>query len=158
MDKAADSAPFQLRIFLKEEFARAAARHEQAEGLKPLQDVLKKHGASLDHNQFDEFSEFVENIKAHPSALAHEQTRKLLELTEKALANPEKVSYFKREFTVSLNGRERLSGNEADALMADLAALEGKVLTAGKAFNGAGQPVPAVRKSYYPKNNRHPGT
>jgi hypothetical protein len=156
--------PYQVRIFLKEEFADAVNRDAPPPEVKPLMDILAKHDASIDHNQFDEFSKFVKwaeaNVDTHafPSEDKKDEAKKLLALTKNSLANEEKASYFKREFTLSIKGKSQFSGAEADALIEDLKTLgDGAILTSGKGFvPGKSYDVEPVRKSYVPK--RHPGT
>jgi predicted GNAT family acetyltransferase len=151
--------PYQVRIFLKQEFAEAVSRHETPEEIQPLLDVLAKHEASLDHNQFEEFSTFVKNAEAGlPTPIPAEQVQALLALTKASLANEEKASYFKREFTLAIKGKSMFNGAEADALIADLEKLgDGTIITSGKGFQpGKNYVVPPVRKSFKPK--RHPGT
>lgn len=146
--------PYQIRLFLREDFAAAAMRHE------PLPDALTKilarHGATLDHNQLEEFESFVKMVESRPNIEEGSPMHRLYTLTKAALANPEKRSYFAREFTLSVGGKEILAGPQHDRLIAALRKLDGTVLTAGKAFRGQGVDVPAVRKSFVPK--RHPGT
>jgi hypothetical protein len=156
--------PYQVRIFLKQEFAEAVNAGRQPEEIKPLMDILGRHNASIDHNQFEEFSKFVKwaeaNIDTHqfPDEDKKQQTKNLLTLTKNSLANEEKVSYFRREFTLNVGGKSQFSGPEADALIADLQSLgDGAIITSGKGFvPGKSYEVPPVRKSFLPK--RHPGT
>lgn len=156
--------PYQVRIFLKQEFAEAVSRHETPDGVKPLMDILARHGAEIDHNQFEEFSGFVKwaeaNLEKTPFADEDkkQQMRNLLALTRNSLANEEKASYFKREFTLSMGGKSQFTGAEADALIEDLKTLgDGPLLTSGKGFvPGKSYEVAPVRKSFVPK--RHPGT
>ena len=154
-----DQKPYQVRIFLREEFAEAVSRGRTPKEVQPLFDVLAKHDASLDHNQFDEFSTFVKNAEAGlPTPIPQEQAQALLALTKASLANEEKRNYFKREFTLSIGGKSMFKGNEADSLIADLEKLgDGPIITSGKGFvPGKNYVVPPVRKSFKPK--RHPGT
>ncbi len=159
-----EERPYQVRIFLKKEFAEAVSRHETPKEIKPLMDILERHNASLDHNQLEEFSKFVawadENLDKtpFPDPDKKEQMQKLLTLTKNSLANEEKRSYFAREFTLSVGNKSVFKGSEADALIADLEKLgDGPVITSGKGFvPGKSYDVPPVRKSFVPK--RHPGT
>jgi hypothetical protein len=156
--------PYQVRIFLKKEFAEAVTRDAPPAEVKPLLDILARHDASIDHNQFDEFSKFVTwaeaNLEKTPFADEDkkQQMRNLLTLTKGSLANEEKASYFKREFTLSIKGKSQFDGAEADALIEDLKTLgDGPIITSGKGFvPGKSYEVPPVRKSFLPK--RHPGT
>lgn len=156
--------PYQVRIFLKQEFADAVNGDKAPEEVRPLLDILAKHGASIDHNQFDEFTKFVTWAEANldktvfPDEDKKQQMKNLLTLTKNSLANEEKASYFRREFTLSMGGKSQFSGPEADALIADLQALgDGPIITSGKGFvPGKSYDVPPVRKSFVPR--RHPGT
>lgn len=156
--------PYQVRIFLKKEFADAVNGDNAPDEIKPLMDILARHDATIDHNQFEEFSKFVawaeKDLEKTPFADEDkkQQMRNLLTLTKGSLANEEKVSYFRREFTLSIGGKSQFSGAEADALIADLQTLgDGPVITSGKGFvPGKSYEVPPVRKSFLPK--RHPGT
>ena len=156
--------PYQVRVFLSKEFAEAVSRHEVPKEVAPLMQVLAKHNATIHHNQFDEFSAFVQWADANldktqfPSPAMKEQMEKLSALTKNSLANEEKVSYFKREFTLSIGDKSQFTGSEADALISDIQKLGvGSVLTEGKGFaEGKSYDVEAVRKSYVP--SRHPGT
>ena len=155
-----DQKPYQVRIFLREEFAEAVSHGAAPKEVQPLFDVLAKHDASLDHNQFDEFSTFVKNAEAglEIKAFPKEHIPAMLALTKASLANEEKRAYFKREFTLSIGGKSMFTGSEADALIADLEKLgDGPIITSGKGFvPGKNYGVPPVRKSFKPK--RHPGT
>lgn len=156
--------PYQVRIFLKKEFAEAVSRDAAPAEVRPLMDILAKHDATIDHNQFDEFTKFVNWAEANldktpfPDPDKQQMMKNLLALTKGSLANEEKVSYFKREFTLSIKGKSQFSGAEADALIEDLKTLgDGPIITGGKGFvPGKEYEVPAVRKSFLPK--RHPGT
>lgn len=156
--------PYQVRIFLRQEFADAVKNKQMRDELQPLAEVLMKHDARIDHNQFDEFSDFLVKADAKmaandfASAQEKDYTQKLATLTRNSLANEEKQSYFKREFTLSMKGKTLFDGAEADALIGDLEKLgTDSLLTAGKGFvPGKSYDVPAVRKSYVPL--RHPGT
>jgi hypothetical protein len=156
--------PYQVRIFLKKEFAEAVARGTTPAEVQPLMDILAKHGAEIDHNQFDEFTKFVKWAEANldktpfPDEDKKQQMHNLLSLTKNSLANDEKVSYFKREFTLSIKGKSQFNGPEADALIEDLKTLgDGPIITGGKGFvPGKSYEVAPVRKSFLPK--RHPGT
>lgn len=152
-----EQAPFQVRVFLKKEFAEAVSRGEKPADMQPLFDVLAKHSAALDHNQLDEFEQFVVDAEAgRKTKIPADQVAAVLDLTKNSLANPEKRSYFAREFTLSVNGKDLLSGTSADKLIADLQALgDGPILTSGKAFaHGMGREVGTVRKVQLPK--KHP--
>jgi hypothetical protein len=156
--------PYQVRIFLKKEFAEAVNADKAPEEIQPLMDILARHNASIDHNQFEEFSKFVTHAErtldlTKPAENDKQQQMiNLLTLTKNSLANEEKASYFKREFTLAIGGKSQFSGPEADALIADLQKLgDGAIIESGKGFvPGKSYDVPPVRKSFVPK--RHPGT
>ncbi len=150
--------PYQVRVFLKQEFAEAVNRKSIPPEMKPLMEVLAKHNAKLDHTRLQEFSDFVKIVEEHPEIQTKGTVQKLYDLTKNSLANPEKRSYFAREFTLSVNGKMMFTGPAADALIADLKTLgDGPILTSGKVFRpGKSKDAPTVRKSYLPKH--HPGT
>jgi len=149
--------PYQIHIFLSDEFAAVAARHETIPEMKPLLDVLEKHNAAIVQSRLQQFSRYVESVKKHPEILRHEQAKKLYELTTASLANAEKRGYFARDFEVSMNNKMSFTGNEANALLADLRKLgRDSILTPGKAFRpGHEKRVRPARKVYIPK--KHPG-
>ena len=145
---------FQVRIFLKKEFAEAVMRDETPAEMQPLLDILAKYNAVIDHNQLKEFTEFVADAEAgRKTKIPADQVAGVLALTKNSLANPEKRSYFAREFTLSVGGKDLLQGTAAEALIADLKTLgDGPILTHGKAFvHGGSRDVETVRKSYLPK-------
>lgn len=150
--------PYQIRLFLREDFAAAAARQETPQGLKPLFDVLARHHAALSHTQLEEFESFVKIVEEHPEIANKGTTKKLYALTKASLATPEKRREFAREFTVSIEGRLMFTGRQADALIADLRALgDGPILTSGTVFRpGQAKKATPVHKTYLPR--RHPGT
>jgi len=153
-----DNVPlYQVRIFLKKEFAEAVSRGITPKEMQPLLDILAKHGAVIDHNQLEEFSQFVIDAEAgRKTKIPADQVAGVLALTKKSLTNPEKRSYFAREFTLSMGGKDLLYGTAGDALITDLKTLgDGPILTSGKAFaHGKGWDVEPVRKSFLPK--KHP--
>lgn len=154
-----DKHPYQVRIFLKQEFAEAVSRHEKPKEIQPLMDILSRHNAIIDHNQLEEFTAFIKDAEAgRQTKIPQEQVQALLTLTKASLANEEKRGYFAREFTLSIGGKSMFTGKEADALIADLQTLgDGPIITSGKGFvPGKNYVVPPVRKSYKPR--RHPGT
>jgi hypothetical protein len=151
---------YQVHIFLREDFARAAARKEKAPGMEALAEVLARHNAELAHSRLEEFTRFVEKIERLPEGKeSSDFVSKLYAMTKTALANPEKRDLFAREYTVEMNGKLMFSGDAADALIADLKKLgDSGILTSGKAAI-PGKPlhdVPPVRKTYLPRH--HPGT
>lgn len=149
--------PYQVHIFLRKDFAEAAARHETTPDMQPLMDILTKHGASLGHSRLEQFSNFVNNVNKRPEILKNPGARKLYDLTANALANPEKYSYFEREFKLVMNKKMTFTASEANALLAELRTLGAdSILTRGKAFrDGRTKKVRPVRKVYIPK--KHPG-
>jgi len=149
---------YQVRIFLRQEFADAVNRGQTPKEIQPLLDILAHHKARIDHNQFNEFTDYVNNWKTADVPFPASEREALRDLTKKSLADPEKRSWFKREFTLSIEGVTMLDGDKADKLIADLQTLgDGAILIKGKAFaHGPGREVTPVRKTYVPRH--HPGT
>ena len=154
--------PYQVRIFLRKEFADAVNKGITPKEIQPLIDAMDRHGAAIDHNQFEEFSKFVQWADASLAKMQPSEQKdhfeKLANLTRGSLADEEKQSYFKREYTLRIGPKSQFNGPEADALIADLEKLgDGPIITSGKGFvPGKSYEVAPVRKSYVPK--RHPGT
>lgn len=151
---------YQVHIFLRDEFAKAAARKESVRGMEPLMEVLTRHNAVIAQSRLDEFTEFKERIENLPVGKeSSEMVQKLYALTKTALDDPRKRKMFAREYTIKMNGKLMFSGSAADALIADLAKLgDGPILTSGEVAL-PGKPahkVAPVRKTYLPRH--HPGT
>jgi hypothetical protein len=60
--QGAEEWQFQLRINLSEEFAQKARKDLNDPALKPLKDILDKHGMTL-KNQFDAFVGYCEEVE-----------------------------------------------------------------------------------------------
>ena len=176
-----DKKTFDVRFYLKDEFAKAARQdayfpftedaingvsdHFVADNpeIVALYKVLAKHGVSL-HNQLDEFVDYcvkyaqVEDWEtAYPDENERKFHQQLLAMTQATLANPEKCEYLAREFTIERAGGNpdflgAFSGDEADAIIADLQA----IFNSGVYGEGPRPTEQGVRKVYAPK--RHPGT
>jgi hypothetical protein len=148
---------FEVRFYLKEEFAKALRQGQDLPELKPLKDVLTRHDVGV-HNQLDEFQSFltklqkIENWEQEVQDPDHRLfLRELEEFTLKTVLDDSKREYLGREFSVEpKNGPYK--GSEADRLIKDLQALEPFNLFA----KGAAKTEKGVRKVYRPK--KHPGT
>lgn len=105
---------FQIRIVLTDEFARAARETPYADELKPLNDVLKKHDATLSC-QYDEFVRFVAASEAHNDA-----DSTLARWTKAVLAMPSKVEYFKTIFVLAVKGEQLFDEATMTAVKTDL--------------------------------------
>ena len=164
---------FDVRFYLKDEFARVA-RKPDALSEKPkldideirvalLFDVLDKFGMSL-HNQLDEFQEYVDKQKAikdwekaYPNKDERMFHQQLLAMTERTLADPQKRDYLSREFTVERPGGNpeflgAFKNREADKIILALQSL----YDTGIYDEGPRPTEKGVRQVYAPP--RHPGT
>lgn len=154
-----DNRPFELRFYLTWQFADAVKKGVDAPGLAPLQAALGRHGAKIDHSQLDEFQNFlikhqaVENWEeAYPDPKERKFNFELEAFTLKTVLDDVKREYLSREFTVSTDSGRSFQGTGADALMADLNALENSgILGTGPRVQRA-----VCRKVFFPA--RHPGT
>lgn len=152
--------PFQVHIFLRAEFAAAVAGHGPLpEAMKPLMEVLERHHAVLDHTRAEEFNDFIRALDTYPEIKERGgPARRLYDLAKAALENPLKRDTYTREFALSMESRLVFTGHQADALIADLRALEGgAILTNGRVFHeGKMRKSAPVRKVYIPRH--HPGS
>lgn len=152
---------FEVRFYLKQEFAKAVRDGADIPELKPLRDILERHNVEL-HNQLDEFQAFllkaqkVENWKeAYPDGAERKFLQEMEAFTLSTLMKDEKRAYLSREFTIERSrGKGPFKGNEADALIEDLQTLnDGDGALFGESPRATDR---GVRKVYRPK--RHPGT
>lgn len=105
---------YQIRATLTEAAAALARTDPAAPALRPLTEVLARHGATL-ACQLDAFQDYVsEAEKAGP------ETFPLYRWTKATLADPEKRSKHAQAFALRLSGEEVYGRNAADALEAAL--------------------------------------
>lgn len=116
----------QVRIYLGDEFAKAARKSTDAEELKPLMDILEKHDATL-KCQFDAFAGYVYEAEDAIAKVAgtdmEEAVRSqyfLYEWTKDTIENPVKQEKYQKEFTVYVKGQETYDAEVANAVAADI--------------------------------------
>jgi len=110
---------YQLRIYMDDQLAEVARRDPGAAVLKPLADILAKHGASLTC-QYDAFARYVAEAEKYGV-----ERFPLYQWTKDTIEDPIKRSKYSRSFTLYLNGDEVYAKDKADALEADLQPLVG---------------------------------
>jgi hypothetical protein len=109
-----DPWAYQIRISLGERLAEVA-RHEPGNlALKPLTDILAKHGAVL-KCQYDAFADYVIAAEKHGVA-----NYSLHEWTKATINDPEKKEKYLKSFTLYVQGKEVYGREIADALESDL--------------------------------------
>ena len=150
---------FEVRFYLKEEFAKAVREDRSLKELEPLNKVLEDHGLGL-HNQLDEFESFLQKLpaeqewdKTYHDPDVNKFLKEMKDITVKTVSNPDKREYLSREFTIEPpEGVGPYKGNEANKIIKDLQ----KLSSLGIFGEGPRETVKGVRKVYKPK--RHPGT
>jgi len=152
---------FELRLYLTEAFANAARNGQSDPAMKPLQDVLDRHGAKL-KSELHKIQDFllkkqkVTNWEEqHPRERGRNFLFNLEAFALRTICDESKREYLARDFYVSMNGRKMFRGDEADDLIRDLESLKSSgILGTGPRINRGREP--GVRKVYFPKH--HPGT
>lgn len=133
---------YQVRIYLDDAVAETARSDPGNPALKPLRDILARHGASM-KSQFDAFAEYVaEAEKQGP------ENYPLYAWTKATIENPEKVAKHTKSFTLYAGGREVYDKAVADALETDLRPLVGGQLVKRMSkhdTNPANNPQPPER-------------
>lgn len=114
---------YQIRLDLSDEFAALARTDPANEAIRPLAEILAKHGATL-QNQFDAFANYV--AEAERQGVEHFP---LYKWTKATIENPEKQAKYARSFSLYVDGREVYPKAAAEALEADLAPLVGGGVT-----------------------------
>ena len=105
---------YQIRIYLGERLAEVA-RHEPGHlALKPLTDILAKHGATM-KCQYDAFADYVVEAEKHGAA-----NYPLYEWTKATINDPEKKGKYLKSFTLYVQGKEVYGREVAEALESDL--------------------------------------
>jgi hypothetical protein len=105
---------YQIRIDLKGTLAEAARRDPQVPALRPLLDVLKRHGATM-KCQFDAFADYVAEAGRHGGE--HDP---LYKWTKAVIEDPAKKERYLKSFTIYAGGEEVYAKETADSLEADL--------------------------------------
>jgi hypothetical protein len=119
-----DKLLHQIRIVLNDDTADLARRDPENPALKPLADVLAKHGAGI-KSVFDAFSDYVaeaerEGVEKFP----------LYKWTKATIDDPAKKAKHTKVFTLYARGEEVYPKEIADALEADLQPLVGGAIVA----------------------------
>jgi hypothetical protein len=115
---------YQIRIVLNPDYAGLARRDPENPALKPLADVLAKHGAAM-KSVFDAFSDYVaeaerEGVEKFP----------LYKWTKAAIEDPAKKAKHTKVFTLHAGVEEVYPKEIADALESDLQPLIGGAIVA----------------------------
>lgn len=110
---------YQIRIYLNAEFAEMARSDPGHAALKPLTDVLEKHGAAL-ICQYDAFAGYCAEAEKHGI-----EKYPLYKWTKATIENPEKKAKYLKSFTLNVAGQDVYAKELADALEADLRPLAG---------------------------------
>ncbi|MCI0600877.1 MAG: hypothetical protein L0Y50_07615 [Beijerinckiaceae bacterium] len=113
---------YQIRIYLSGEFADMARSDPGNPALKPLTDILAKHGAAL-KCQFDAFAGYVAEAEKHGP-----EKYPLYAWTKATIENPAKKEKYIKSFTLYAGGQEVYAKEIADALEENLQPLVGGAL------------------------------
>jgi hypothetical protein len=113
---------YQIRIYLTEEAADIARAHPDNVAIKPIREILDRHGATM-KSQFDAFAEYVaeaerDGVEAFP----------LYKWTRLTIDDPAKRAKHIKSFAIHVDGNPVYGRPVADALEADLRPLEGGAL------------------------------
>jgi hypothetical protein len=133
---------YQIRIYLADECAELARSDPGNAALKPLMDILAKHGAAP-KCQYDAFADYCAEAEKHGT-----ENTPLYKWTKATIENPEKKAKYLRSFTLYVAGQEVYAKEIADALEADLQPLLGGALITRLAkhdTNPANNPQPPAR-------------
>jgi hypothetical protein len=117
-----DQWQYQIRIYLGDESAEAARRTPDSPALKPLNDVLSRHRATM-KCQFDAFADYVAEAERQGTA-----GFPLYAWTKATIEDPAKEAKYSKVFTIYVEGDEVYAKDKADALEADLQPLVGGAL------------------------------
>jgi hypothetical protein len=137
-----DHWQYQIRIYLRDEFAEMARRDPRHPAIKPLADILTKHHATM-KCQFDAFADYVAEADEHGT-----ESYPLYEWTKATIENPEKKAKYLKTFTLYVDGNEVYPQDIADALESDLQSLVGGELITRMSkhdTNPANNPQPPAR-------------
>ncbi|MGO9392866.1 hypothetical protein [Rhodoblastus sp.] len=110
---------YQIRIVLADAYAAIAHDRPNDPALKPIADILARHGAGL-QNQFVAFSSYVE--EAEQQGL---QDFPLYKWTKATIEDPVKKAKHLKIFALRVDGEEVYPKAKAEALEADLLPLVG---------------------------------
>ena len=119
----------QIRIYLSEDFAKAARKDLNSKEIKPLMDALKKHNATI-KCQFDAFAGYVEEAENAISKVAgtdlEAKTREtyfLYQWTKDTIENPTKKAKYLKEYTIYVDGAATYDADVANKIESDIQSL-----------------------------------
>ena len=110
---------YQLRIYMDEPFADLARNSPADPAIKPLSDILDRHGARM-KCQFDAFADYVAEAERNGT-----ENYPLHAWTKATIEDPAKKAKYLKSFTLYVDGDEVYAREKADALEADLEPLVG---------------------------------
>ncbi len=110
---------YQIRIVLADAYAAIARDKPNDPALKPIADILARHGAAL-QNQFEAFSSYVDEAERQG-----QQDFPLHKWTKATIEDPVKKAKHLKIFTLHVDGEEVYSKAKAEALEAELLPLVG---------------------------------
>jgi hypothetical protein len=110
---------YQIRIYLADQFAEMARSDPGNPALRPLVEILAKHGAAL-KCQYDAFADYCAAAEKHGT-----ENYPLYKWTKATIEDPEKKEKYLKSFTLYVAGREVYAKELADALESDLQPLVG---------------------------------
>jgi hypothetical protein len=115
---------FQLRLTLRDDFAKVARNQPDDPSIAPLTQLLCRHGAAL-KCQYDAFADYVKEAEAKGV-----DAYPLYAWTKKTVDDPVKEAKYTRSFTLYVGGDEVYEKGKADALEAELKPLVGGPIVA----------------------------
>jgi hypothetical protein len=115
---------YQLRLTLRDAFAKVARDHPDDPSIAPLMQLLCRHDAAL-KCQYDAFADYVKEAEAKGV-----ETYPLYAWTKKTVDDPAKEAKYAKSFTLYVGGDEVYERGKADALEAELKPLVGGPIVA----------------------------
>jgi hypothetical protein len=135
---------YQLRLTLRDDFAKVARNDADDPSIAPLTKLLCRHDAAL-KCQYDAFADYVKEAEAKGV-----DAYPLYAWTKKTVDDPVKEAKYTKSFTLHVGGDEVYEKGRADALEAELKPLVGGPIVA-QMFrydtNPAHNPQPPRRKT-----------
>ncbi len=105
---------YQIRINLDEGLAEAARRDPGGPAIKPIADVLTRHGATM-KSQYEAFADYVAEAEKHGT-----EQYPLYKWTKATIEDPAKKAKYLKSFTIYAGGGEVYAKDIAEALEAGL--------------------------------------
>jgi hypothetical protein len=105
---------YQIRIVLEGRLAEAARRDPQGPAIRPLFDVLERHGATM-KCQFDAFADYLAEAGRKGA-----EDDPLYKWTKAVIDDPAKKERYLKSFMIYAGGEEVYAKEIADAIEADL--------------------------------------